>query len=273
MGSIDKHLLPPNATKLERCLAESTDTISEIPVDIWKLWDTKHCPDAFLPWLAWSTSVEHWNPDWHDNVKRELINQSLTNHKKRGTVAAVKNAIRRVLAMADNIERDDISNISVYDNSYVIKEWWQQHSDISQPKISQQPLSFQIQLLIGSVLGGRGILGPELYGELRRAVDAVKPMSTRYTLSIGGAKFDSTLPLKGTIRVVKHARFNMKAKIGFKFTSKLNTATVTRALRYAPLTMDAYHELSIKGRLPSMSSIRSPVLLRFKSKLPDNKDN
>ncbi|WP_441006303.1 phage tail protein I, partial [Burkholderia pseudomallei] len=63
-------LLPPNATALERRLADTNARISDIPVDIGKLMDPDAIPLRFLPWLAWHLGVETWKDYWPEQVKR-----------------------------------------------------------------------------------------------------------------------------------------------------------------------------------------------------------
>jgi phage tail P2-like protein len=53
-------------------------------------------PTEFLPWLAWSVSVDEWNSNWVESVKREVIAQSRTLHTHKGSVWAVKKALESV---------------------------------------------------------------------------------------------------------------------------------------------------------------------------------
>ncbi|MCP5136600.1 MAG: phage tail protein I [Gammaproteobacteria bacterium] len=89
-------LLPPNATELERALAETTARISDLPVDIRDLWSAERCPIAFLPLLAWQMSVDEWLAEWPEEIKREVIAAALDVHRKKGTIGS----IRRVLIAA-----------------------------------------------------------------------------------------------------------------------------------------------------------------------------
>ncbi|MFK7866218.1 MAG: phage tail protein I [Alphaproteobacteria bacterium] len=87
-------ILPPNATPLERAAEQATATrIEAIPVPIENLINVDHCPAGFLPFLAWGLSVEDWDSDWSDNIKRQVIKSSFAIHKIKGTVAAVEMAL------------------------------------------------------------------------------------------------------------------------------------------------------------------------------------
>jgi phage tail P2-like protein len=86
-------LLPPNATTLERVLTQGA-TAQALPVPIDTLWDPERCPAALLPWLAWTFRVEDWNAAWSEARKRAVIAEAITIHRLRGTVAAVRRALR-----------------------------------------------------------------------------------------------------------------------------------------------------------------------------------
>ncbi|MCG8338395.1 MAG: phage tail protein I [Proteobacteria bacterium] len=300
--TLENDLLPPNATELEKELARRSSAISNLLVDISKLWDAKKIPEDFLPWLAWSMSLDSWQEDWDQNVKRQLVSESVSDHKQKGTRAAVEKAIRRILALADNKDRIDILDIQKYDASYEIREWWEQERSTDQSQEnesepdsgrykSRQAPDFEILLLIGrGVLGGRGLLKPELYQKLRKAVDAVKPISTRYTLAVGGAELESPLRVQSSIRAVPYARFYMEVKPKLKFrneqpwsgklrsisswsflakpTPKFQTESVlpighkTRAIKTNNLEFQ-FPVLKMKTTKPVGFKTRSPVYVKF----------
>lgn len=89
-------LLPPNATKAERALEGATSRISDVPLRIRESWDPDTCPVALLPWLAWAFSVDEWDPDWPEDVKRAVIRTSYDQHRKKGTVASVRRSLRTI---------------------------------------------------------------------------------------------------------------------------------------------------------------------------------
>lgn len=86
-------LLPYNASAAERALeAAGTDAIG-IPI-VEGFREPWRCPAALLPWLAWSLSVDDWDPDWPVETKRQVIAQSVEVHRHKGTIGAVKTALR-----------------------------------------------------------------------------------------------------------------------------------------------------------------------------------
>ena len=89
-------LLPINATKQEKALALSAGRISSVPVPIGDLWSPFTCPAGILPWLAWSLSVEPWNSNWTEQQKRNAIDQSISVHRSKGTIGALRRALEAV---------------------------------------------------------------------------------------------------------------------------------------------------------------------------------
>lgn len=88
-----KSLLPANATDLERALEQTMAGAYDHPVMIDKLWSADDCPLELLPFLAWAVSVDTWNPDWPEHVKRQVVATSAYVHKYKGTAAGLKAAL------------------------------------------------------------------------------------------------------------------------------------------------------------------------------------
>lgn len=89
-----KTLLPPNSTELELALEASMAKAFDHPVNIDKLWSAQDCPIELLPYLAWALSVDTWNSDWPEHVKRQVVASSVYVHKFKGTAAALKAALK-----------------------------------------------------------------------------------------------------------------------------------------------------------------------------------
>jgi phage tail P2-like protein len=84
-------LLPPTASLLERNLSESCHI--QLNVDLRFLWDPSLCPVNWLPFLAWQYSVDRWDENWTEQVKRKVIADSFLTHKLKGTIKAIKRAV------------------------------------------------------------------------------------------------------------------------------------------------------------------------------------
>ncbi|WP_330925240.1 phage tail protein I [Candidatus Sororendozoicomonas aggregata] len=97
-------LLPPSATPQERALASVSERLEQLPVIYRDLWNPDTCPAEFLPYLAWSFSVDEWNDDWPDHIKRQTVKDALYQHRIKGSRQSVENAIAAFNAQARIIE-------------------------------------------------------------------------------------------------------------------------------------------------------------------------
>jgi hypothetical protein len=79
--------LPRNATHYERTLASMVERLMGLGFPIRDLWNPEKCPEEFLPYLAWSFSVDIWNEAWPTEKKRDVIANSVSDHKIKGTEA------------------------------------------------------------------------------------------------------------------------------------------------------------------------------------------
>lgn len=86
-------LLPPNATALERNVAAVNARLGELPVPLRALVDPDALPVDKLPWLASYMSVDSWNLDLSESQKRESIKSSISVHRVKGTIGAVRRAL------------------------------------------------------------------------------------------------------------------------------------------------------------------------------------
>lgn len=87
-------LLPPNASALERALEHVTARVGEVSVPIGSLWNPETCPADLLPWLAWALSVDEWDSTWPVATQRDVIARAADLHRRKGTVWAVREALR-----------------------------------------------------------------------------------------------------------------------------------------------------------------------------------
>jgi hypothetical protein len=87
----DRHILPSNASPLERLMAASgAHRIDGIPVPIDTIKRPFEAPAAFLPHLAWETSLDIWEEDWPEWRKRRAISKSIGLHRLKGTLPGVE---------------------------------------------------------------------------------------------------------------------------------------------------------------------------------------
>ncbi|HEY8136266.1 MAG TPA: phage tail protein I [Methylocystis sp.] len=81
------HLLPPNATPLERAVTRAMDDGLGAPIR--QAVDPNATPAAFLPFLAVHDGVRLWFHDWSEARKRQVISESIVANFEVGTRAAV----------------------------------------------------------------------------------------------------------------------------------------------------------------------------------------
>ncbi|WP_392565138.1 phage tail protein I [Utexia brackfieldae] len=164
----NKTLLPPTATKLEKNLANTCQI--QLNVDLRFLWDPLRCPAKFLPFLAWQYSVDRWDENWPQQIKRKVIVDSYLTHKFKGTISAIKKAVEPF--------------------GYVIrvKEWF--HT-------GQEPGTFSLEIGILNT----GITEDD-YRELTRIIDDVRAYSRHITglsivIATQGQMYNHAITLDG----------------------------------------------------------------------------
>lgn len=140
-------LLPPNATPLERRAAQTGARIERVPVPLRDLWNPATCPAELLPFLAWSFSVDRWNPAWPIATKRAVTAAAYFVHRKKGTIGALRRAVEPL--------------------GFLIRviEWWQ--TNPPGPRGS-------FRLEVGVRQTG---IDEAMYAELERLIDDAKPCS------------------------------------------------------------------------------------------------
>ena len=144
-------VLPPHSTDFERALEQASLWViqnSEI-VDV---WNPETCPLPFLPWLAWSVSVDDWDSNWSDETKRKVIRTSIDIHRLKGTIGAVK------------------ATLSSRGYGAEISEWFQYNG---------APHTFRLNVLIE----GQISFDFSHRAKILRAIDAVKPMRSHYDMT------------------------------------------------------------------------------------------
>lgn len=113
-------------------------------------------PSVWLPWLA-SWVATPLDENWSDAEKRTAVSQAVPLHKKRGTVAGLRSALKQQ-AHIDALIEEPIQQVT----------WWQQGEDTSQLGFSTtlSPI-YPGAAIVGSTatLYGVNLIAPENYGE------------------------------------------------------------------------------------------------------------
>ncbi|MFW2151861.1 phage tail protein I [Acinetobacter gyllenbergii] len=102
------NLLPPNTTTFEKRVIETTSKSTVLNADLSRLVRVDDAPEDFLSILAWQFSVDRWQEDWPDEVKRAQIKNSIKVHTYKGTNFALR------------------SIVESFGYSLTVHEWWQE---------------------------------------------------------------------------------------------------------------------------------------------------
>ncbi|MGI0119447.1 phage tail protein I [Zooshikella sp. RANM57] len=89
----EERLIPVNGTELENKIEVIIKRAEAIDISFKKLWNPDECPTEYLPWLAWALSVDKWDNTWDDRTKRNVIKESISVHRQKGTIGALKKAL------------------------------------------------------------------------------------------------------------------------------------------------------------------------------------
>ncbi|MEE1924288.1 phage tail protein I [Pseudomonas sp. 148P] len=84
-------LLPLNSTLLERAVEAAVTEVPEIPLRT--LYNPDTCPSHLLHQLALAWSVDRWDENWPDAVKRSVIRSSFQVHARKGTLGALRRVV------------------------------------------------------------------------------------------------------------------------------------------------------------------------------------
>ncbi len=175
-------LLPPNATLLEKRLAQVCAGIEGVAIPVRDVWSPAACPTPLLPWLAWGFGVDQWDNEWTELQKREAISKALYVQRHKGTIGAVRAAVATL----------------GYD--VTIQEWFNQLP-------AGEPYTFDVLLDIDQVGVDQSALDRilyviRLYKNLRSHLKTIRPFVT----TEGGPFFagattignEITIPYEGT---------------------------------------------------------------------------
>lgn len=175
-------LLPPNATALETAL-EAAIIEPSLPVPLRDLWNPQTCPEQLLPWLAWSVSVDGWDASWPVNVRRAVVANAISVHRRKGTVRAVRDAI------------------ASFGANMALREWWQ-----SSPAATRG--TFNVVLSVADQAGGAP--SAAFINAVVAEIDQTKPLSRHFTFAQALAA-DAAVGLITCARPATYARLNCTA--------------------------------------------------------------
>lgn len=90
------HLLPDNATPLEKAASAIGNRLLTLPTVVRHTRNPDSCPLNLLPYLAAAWNVQQWDATWTEAVKRQAIKDSIWIHQHAGTAGALIRAISQL---------------------------------------------------------------------------------------------------------------------------------------------------------------------------------
>lgn len=153
-------LLPPNASALERALAQATARAGDVPVPVEALWDPATCPVDLLPWLAWSLSIDRWDTGWSVDQRRAAVADAIAQQRIKGSRASMEDLL------------------AGFDPGIRVVEWFE-----TAPR--GRPHTFEVRLPLldaGDVIEGRRYTRAWV-DTLATEIDKTKPARAHYTIA------------------------------------------------------------------------------------------
>ncbi|OEC51120.1 phage tail protein I [Pseudomonas sp. AP42] len=144
-----KSLLPINSTQLERAIEAATDEDTDVPLRT--LYNPDTCPAHLLHQLAWAWSVDRWDNNWSEAVKRSAIRSAFYVHAHKGTIGALRRVVEPLGYLIE------------------VQEWWE-----TTP--TGVPGTFALK--VGVLETG---ITEEMYQELTWLIDDARPVTRHLT--------------------------------------------------------------------------------------------
>ncbi|NVL46631.1 phage tail protein I [Pseudomonas syringae pv. actinidiae] len=130
---------------MERAIEVATDEVTQIPLRT--LYNPQTCPAHLLYHLAWAWSVDRWDDEWSEPVKRAAIAASFFIHARKGTIGAIRRVVEPLGYLID------------------VLEWWE-----TVPQGTPGTFALKVGVLDTGIT-------EEMYQELTALIDDAKPVS------------------------------------------------------------------------------------------------
>ncbi|KZK81795.1 Phage tail protein [Pseudovibrio sp. W64] len=164
-------VLPPNSADIAVAMDLVEDRMSGLPAEVIRdCLDPLKAPASLLDHLGWELSVDVWDREWPEQVKRRVLAVSKEVHKYKGTPYSVKTALAALGVAAH------------------LLEWWQEGG-------SGVPGTFEITAYANEQIFADGpVLDARLQENILSTISATKPKSRGFSFQIG-AQFETSLSI------------------------------------------------------------------------------
>ncbi|WP_316207392.1 phage tail protein I [Bradyrhizobium sp. SZCCHNR3118] len=221
-----------NGTEYERTLASQVDRLLDLNIPIRDLWNPWTCPENLLPYLAWTLSVDIWDPSWELTKRRSVVANAIKHHQIKGTLQAIETYLGLV-------------------DSQVLQTWTPPQKIFSGPSLTREQREAWLEKLPQirvwrqyerSVKGNRVFSGGSRYnsffeGKFLQPNNALSRLARRARWVVNEVETDSRVEnFEGGFRVfIKAVRahstfsntpFNLKGKFLIPSTSSQRVVTI-----------------------------------------------
>ncbi|WP_057466115.1 phage tail protein I [Pseudovibrio sp. POLY-S9] len=164
-------VLPPNSADIAVAMDLVEDRMSGLPAEVIRdCLDPLKAPASLLDHLGWELSVDVWDREWPEQVKRRVLAVSKEVHKYKGTPYSIKTALTALGVAAH------------------LLEWWQEGG-------SGVAGTFQITAFANEQIFADGpVLDTRLQENILSTISATKPKSRGFSFQIG-AQFETSLSI------------------------------------------------------------------------------
>ncbi|KZL05978.1 phage tail protein I [Pseudovibrio sp. Ad26] len=164
-------VLPPNSADIAVAMDLVEDRMSGLPAEVIRdCLDPLKTPASLLDHLGWELSVDVWDREWPEQVKRRVLAVSEEVHKYKGTPYSIKTALTALGVAAH------------------LLEWWQEGG-------SGVPGTFEITAYANEQIFADGpVLDTRLQENILSTISATKPKSRGFSFQIG-AQFETSLSI------------------------------------------------------------------------------
>lgn len=178
-----RSLLPPNSTRLERAVEGADAQLTGIPMVHHTLWNPWTCPAEFLPFLAWTVSVDTWSSEWPEHIQRSRIASSFQIQRHKGTAQSIADVV------------------ASFGGQVQIREWW----ELDPPG---PPHTFELLLTLSGQSGQEATAA--FIDQVMAAVNRAKPVRSHFTFT-QGINVEGAIGVLGVARVLTSTRLQLAA--------------------------------------------------------------
>jgi phage tail P2-like protein len=179
-------MLPKTATDLARALDILEERLFRLPVAMISK-DPMTVSEALLDHLAWENSVDVWDVDWPEDIKRSVVAMSAEVHRFKGTPYAIKRAL-------------DALGVSTE-----LVEWWQ-----ASPEAARG--TFDVTAYAGRALYSDEdvFINQKMVRSIIAVLERVAPVSRGFTIAVGAKLRPQPMRMAVNASAISFARFRMK---------------------------------------------------------------